>query len=225
MDNLAGWDDPEDAAPRRKRPADEAALAADVFGASDDESDAAAAPEEAPEEAAGAAWVDDDDELKVDLRSAARLRKLRKTTGDRVCARRRNLSVSVRRSLAFAASDRGRRLRSNAAEAIISQVLRGGELETRLRERFARSRGPQAWASSSEPAAPLAAAAAADAGDDDGDDAAALRVARQTDANARAPGRAAVLAAAFHPADDVLVAARAGRQFGNVAAPPRPRAG
>ena len=95
---------------------DEAALEADVFGGSafgrggDDDDEAAAAAAEGGASGpggGGAAWTDEDDALAVDIRSASRLKKLRKTEKDR--------------------------------------VIDGGELEARLRERFAAG-GGAAWA-------------------------------------------------------------------------------
>ncbi|KAK7253678.1 U3 small nucleolar RNA-associated protein [Aureococcus anophagefferens] len=131
----------------RKRPAacDEDALEADVFGAARDGPDDAA---DAAPAASGAAWHDDDDDVAVDLRSASRLRKLRKTTGD--------------------------------------GVLDGGELESRLRERFAQQSG-EAWAVDRKPARARGRGAAMEA-----DDGGELRVERVADANVKLPGKASI---------------------------------
>ena len=147
----------------KKRPAacDEDALEADVFGAARDGPDDAA---DAAPAASGAAWHDDDDDVAVDLRSASRLRKLRKTTGD--------------------------------------GVLDGGELESRLRERFAQQSG-EAWAVDRKPDSELAEAAAAMEADDGGE----LRVERVADANVKLPGKASIQCVSFHGKLDLLMAA------------------
>ena len=147
----------------KKRPAacDEDALEADVFGAARDGPDDAA---DAAPAASGAAWHDDDDDVAVDLRSASRLRKLRKTTGD--------------------------------------GVLDGGELESRLRERFAQQSG-EAWAVDRKPDSELADAAAAMEADDGGE----LRVERVADANVKLPGKASIQCVSFHGKLDLLMAA------------------
>ena len=147
----------------KKRPAacDEDALEADVFGAARDGPDEAA---DAAPAASGAAWHDDDDDVAVDLRSASRLRKLRKTTGD--------------------------------------GVLDGGELESRLRERFAQQSG-EAWAVDRKPDSELADAAAAMEADDGGE----LRVERVADANVKLPGKASIQCVSFHGKLDLLMAA------------------
>ena len=79
MADLAAWNDSDDDEPRRKKPhVDESALEREVFG--EDESDAESnniSNEDAP------AWRDDED-IRVDLRSASRLKKLRQAPTDRV---------------------------------------------------------------------------------------------------------------------------------------------
>ena len=80
MADLAAWNDSDDDEPRRKKPhVDEAVLEREVFG--EDESDAEN-NEEADDDAP--AWRDDDEDIRVDLRSAARLKKLRQAPTDRV---------------------------------------------------------------------------------------------------------------------------------------------
>ena len=80
MADLAAWNDSDDDEPRRKKPhVDESALEREVFG--EDASDAESNNEsndDAP------AWIDEDDDVRVDLRSAARLKKLRQAPTDRV---------------------------------------------------------------------------------------------------------------------------------------------
>ena len=159
MADLAAWNDSDDDEPRRKKPhIDEAALERDVFG--EDESDAEN-NEEADDDAP--AWRDDDDDVRVDLRSASRLKKLRQAPTDR--------------------------------------VLKGGALEERLRARFKATKGPQDWATQSKPNALAEAALDDESDDDDGD----LRVARETDANVRAPSKSAISGVAFHASTDLLV--------------------
>jgi U3 small nucleolar RNA-associated protein 18 len=155
---MDAWHDADDE-PQRKKPkqVNEAQLEKDVFGAEDASDDD---KREVEEDAA--AWRDDDEELKVDLRSAARLRKLRRTPKDR--------------------------------------ILKGNQLEERLRARYASTRGPQDWVSQSAPNA-LRDAAQDSEDDDDGD----LRVARETDVNVRAPSKSAISAVAFHCASDLLL--------------------
>ena len=79
MADLAAWNDSDDDEPRRKKPhVDESALEREVFGNDSDDEDKSA-DEDAP------AWQDDDDEdIRVDLRSASRLKKLRQAPTDRV---------------------------------------------------------------------------------------------------------------------------------------------
>ena len=80
MADLAAWNDSDDDEPRRKKPhVDEAALEREVFGEdASDADDKSEADEDAP------AWQDDDEDLRVDLRSASRLKKLRQAPTDRV---------------------------------------------------------------------------------------------------------------------------------------------
>ena len=160
MADLAAWNDSDDDEPRKKKPhVDEAVLEREVFGedASDDESNNIS-NEDAP------AWQDDDDEdIRVDLRSASRLKKLRQAPTDR--------------------------------------VLKGAALEERLRARFKATKGPQDWATASKPNALAEAAQDDESDDDDGD----LRVARETDANVRAPSKSAISGVAFHASTDLLV--------------------
>ena len=160
MADLAAWNDSDDDEPRRKKPhVDEAVLEREVFG--EDASDAESnniSNEDAP------AWQDDDDEdIRVDLRSASRLKKLRQAPTDR--------------------------------------VLKGAALEERLRARFKATKGPQDWATQSKPNALAEAAQDDESDDDDGD----LRVARETDANVRAPSKSAISGVAFHASTDLLV--------------------
>ena len=80
MADLSAWNDSDDDEPRRKKPhVDEAVLEREVFGedASYDESNDAS-NDDAP------AWQDDDEDIRVDLRSASRLKKLRQAPTDRV---------------------------------------------------------------------------------------------------------------------------------------------
>jgi len=80
MADLAAWNDSDDDEPRRKKPhVDESALEREVFGEdASDADDKSEADDDAP------AWRDDDDDIRVDLRSAARLKKLRQAPTDRV---------------------------------------------------------------------------------------------------------------------------------------------
>ena len=141
----------------KKPHVDESALEREVFG--EDESDAESnniPNEDAP------AWQDDDEDIRVDLRSASRLKKLRQAPTDR--------------------------------------VLKGAALEEQT-ARFKAAKGPQDWATSSKPNALAEAAQDDESDDDDGD----LRVARETDANVRAPSKSAISGVAFHASTDLLV--------------------
>ena len=175
----AAWTGEASKAGKKKRSAvfDEAALEADVFGGSagrgDDDDEAAAAAAAAGGASGpgggGAAWTDEDDALAVDIRSASRLKKLRKTEKDR--------------------------------------VIDGGELEARLRERFAAG-GGAAWAVDRTPddLGESDLARAARSMEEDGGEG-ELRVERQADANAKLPAKAAIQCVGFHPTLDLLFCA------------------
>ena len=66
---------------------------------------------------------------------------------------------------------------------------------------FKATKGPQDWATQSKPNALADAAQDDESDDDDGD----LRVARETDANVRAPSKSAISGVAFHASTDLLV--------------------